>query len=476
MFHKNPDSIKSIHLIAICGTGMTALAGMLKSQGFDVKGSDENVYPPMSTILEELGIPVYHGYSEDHLNPQPDLVIIGNAMSRGNPEVEAVLERKLDYISLPFALKEFFIRGHYSCVVAGTHGKTSTASLLAWILENAGKDPSFFIGGIPENLGRGFKLGKGDFFVVEGDEYDSAFFDKGSKFLHYLPDLVILNNIEFDHADIFRSMEDIEITFSRLIRLIPRNGYLISCWDDPVVKKLSGTSFSRVVTFGLKEGADWRAENISIDENSTQFDVFRKREFYHRFNLPLFGDHMVRNCLGVVAASSALGLTADEIAAGVRTFKNVRRRLELQGEIDGIKIFDDFAHHPSEVKATIAGIRTRFPNSCIWAIFEPRTATSKRRIFQNKYIDAFDEADRVILTPLNRPEKVPKEERLSVEKICEGLRNNNIQNWILPADSKMISFLTEKLVPGDVVIFMSNGDFNQIPSQLLNEIKISRKK
>jgi UDP-N-acetylmuramate: L-alanyl-gamma-D-glutamyl-meso-diaminopimelate ligase len=471
MIEEPKTSYKSIYLIAICGSGMTALAGMLKSQGYEVRGSDQNMYPPMSTFLQELGIPVHQGFSEEHLNPPPDLVVIGNAMSRGNPEVEAVLERRLHYVSLPLALKEFFIRGHYSCVVAGTHGKTTTSSLLAWVLEKAGKDPSFFIGGIPENFGQGFKLGKGDIFVVEGDEYDSAFFDKSSKFLHYQPDLVILNNIEFDHADIFRNIEDIEIAFSRLIRLIPRNGYLICCTDDPIVKKLSATAYSIVETFSVKEDADWRAQNILSNAGGTKFEVFRKREFYYRFTIPLHGLHMVRNSLGVIAAGHALGLSAEEIAAGFSTFKNVRRRLQLQGEIHVIKIFDDFAHHPSEVQATLSGLRARFPENRIWAIFEPRTATSKRKIFEERYVEAFDMADRVILTPLNKPEKVPEEERLSVEKVGEGLRKNNIENWILPPDSRMLEFLTEQLMPGDVVIFMSNGDFNQIPKQLVKELK-----
>lgn len=473
---KNQESIKSIYLIAICGTGMTALAGMLKSQGYEIRGSDQNVYPPMSTLLEELGIPVYNNFSEEHLNPPPDLVVIGNTISRGNPEVEAVLDMKLNYISLPLALKQFFLRGHYSCVVAGTHGKTTTSSLLAWVLENAGKDPSFFIGGIPENFGQGFKLGKGNIFVVEGDEYDSAFFDKGSKFLHYLPDLVILTNIEFDHADIFRNLEDIEIAFSRLIRLIPRKGYLISCWDDPIVKKLSATTFSNLETFGLHEEADWFAQDILTDQSSTHFDVFRKREFFHSFTIPLHGLHMVRNCLGVIVMSNILGLSGDEIEAGLASFKNVRRRLQFKGEVNNILIFDDFAHHPSEVKATLSGLRDRFPEKRIWAIFEPRTATSKRKIFEEKYIDAFDLADRVILTPLNQPEKVPEKERLSVEKIAEALNTKNIQNWILPADPKMLAFLKEHLKSEDVVLFMSNGDFNQIPKQLVNEITFNREK
>ena len=467
---KQSRDIKSVYLIAICGSGMTALAGMLKSHGYDVRGSDLNSYPPMSTFLEELGIPVFEDFSEVHLKPTPDLVVIGNAMSRGNPEVEAVLDRGLNYISLPFALKEFFIRGHYSCVVVGTHGKTTSSSLLAWILEKAGKDPSFFIGGIPDNFAQGFKLGKGNVFVLEGDEYDSAFFDKSSKFLHYLPDLVILNNIEFDHADIFRDIEDIEIAFSRLIRLIPRNGYLISCTDDPIVKKLSATAYSRVETFGLEKEADWCAQNILTEEDSTHFDVFRKRELYHHFTVPLYGLHMVRNCLGIIAAGSVLGLTAEVIAAGLATFKSVRRRLRLQGEANDIKVFDDFAHHPSEVKATLLGLRSRFPDKRIWAIFEPRTATSKRKLFEEKYIGAFDKADRVILTPLDKPEKVPEKERLSVEIIAAVLRNKNIKTWILPANSKMLTFLKDQLVSGDVIIFMSNGDFNQIPKILVEEL------
>ncbi|MFQ5771689.1 MAG: UDP-N-acetylmuramate:L-alanyl-gamma-D-glutamyl-meso-diaminopimelate ligase [bacterium] len=466
----NSDSIKTIYLIAICGTGMTALAGMLKSQGFEVRGSDQNIYPPMSTFLEELGIPVYQGFSERHLNPTTDLVVIVNSMSRGNPEVEAVLERKLHYVSLPFVLKEFFIRGHYSCVVAGTHGKTTTSSLLSWILEKSGKDPSFFIGGIPENFGRGFKLGKGDIFVTEGDEYDSAFFDKGSKFLHYLPDLVILNNIEFDHADIFRNIDDIELAFSRLIRLIPRNGYLISCWDDGLVKSLSTRAYSNVVSFGLQEEADWQAQNILTNENDTKFDVYHKQKFVDNFSIPLYGLHMVRNCLGVIAASQILGIALKDIKTSLRSFKNVQRRLQFKGETHKIKIFDDFAHHPTAVKATLQGLRTRFPTQRIWAIFEPRTATSKRNIFEDEFVNAFESADRVILTPLHLPQKVPANERLSVEKIATLLQNKNIPTWILSANSEMLSFLNKNLASNDIVLFMSNGDFNQIPNKLFEAI------
>ena len=466
----NPKSIQSIYLVAICGTGMTALAGMLKEQGYEVRGSDQNVYPPMSTFLAKMDIPVFDGYDEAHLDPPPDLVVIGNSMSRGNPEVEAVLENKLPYISLPMALSEFFICGHYSCVVSGTHGKTTTSSLLAWMLESAGKDPSFFIGGIPENFGKGSKLGQGEVFVSEGDEYDSAFFDKGSKFLHYRPDLVILNNVEFDHADIFRDLEDVEVAFSRLINLIPRNGYLLSCWDDPVVKKLSSKTFSNLITFGLSEDADWRAVNISPEENGTSFDVLFKKEKFGNFTMPLFGLHMVRNCLGVTAVCNVLGLQAEEIRAGLASFKNVRRRLQYQGEAKGIKVFDDFAHHPTEIKATLEGLRSRFPRQRLWAVFEPRTATSKRNVFQSRFVEALAVADSVILTPVHVPEKVPDGERLSVEKICQLLENKNISSRVLPADASMVIFLKENLKANDVVLFMSNGDFNQIPANLIKQI------
>ncbi|MFQ5640141.1 MAG: UDP-N-acetylmuramate:L-alanyl-gamma-D-glutamyl-meso-diaminopimelate ligase [bacterium] len=465
----NTHSLKNIYFIAICGTGMTALAGMLKSRGYAVQGADQNVYPPMSDFLQELGIPVLQGFSEKHLEPAPDLVIIGNSMSRGNPEVEAVLDNKIPYMSLPQALQEFFIRGQYSCVVAGTHGKTTTSSMLTWVLESSGRDPGFFIGGIPENFGRGFKIGNGGLFVSEGDEYDSAFFDKGSKFLHYMPDLVILNNIEFDHADIFKDIDAIETAFSRLLNLVPANGYLVANWDDPLVKKLSGHVFSKVVTFGLTAG-DWRAENIKPGESFTELDVLHKGDLWGTLSIPLHGNHMVQNCLAVVAASTVLGLSRGEIIDGLGTFKNVRRRLQLVGEARDIKIFDDFAHHPTEVTATIDGLKSRYCTRRLWAVWEPRTATSKRNIYQQRYIESFDNADCVIMAPLHLPEKIPAQERLSLEQVSLALSQKGKPNWIVPAGSEMIDFLKNNLHSGDVVLFMSNGDFNQTPRKLLKVI------
>ncbi len=467
----NPETSKRVYLIAICGTGMTALAGMLKSLGYDVRGSDQNVYPPMSTFLDDLNIPYHVGFDEKHLVPPPDLVVIGNAMSRGNPEVEAVLERKLHYVSLPFALREFFIRGKYSCVVAGTHGKTTTSALLAWVLEKAGRDPGFFIGGILENFERGYKLGKGSVFVSEGDEYDSAFFDKGSKFFHYLPDLVVLNNIEFDHADIFNSLDEIETAFKRLINIIPRNGYLIAGWDDPIVRKLTEKAFSNVITFGLADDADWRARNFSTASTSTYFDVYHKSELVGHFSAPLFGEHMIKNCLAVIAAGSVLGLSKNEIAAGLATFKNVRRRLQFKGEVRNIRVFDDFAHHPTAVQATIEGLRSRFPRQRIWALYEPRSASSKRKIFEDDYVEALKLADCVVLTPLYMPEKVPAKERISIDNIVNALNQTQTPTWMLPANSEMLDFLKTNLESGDVVLFMSNGDFHGIPEKLLTVIQ-----
>lgn len=449
---------------------MTALAGLLKERGFSVSGADLDVYPPMSTFLNELKIPVHIGFDAEHLASCPDLVVVGNAMSRGNPEVEAVLNQKIDYVSLPIALREFFIRGKISCVVAGTHGKTTTSSLLAWVLENAGRDPGFFIGGIPENFGKGYKLGSGEVFVSEGDEYDSAFFDKHSKFLHYLPDLVILNNIEFDHADIFKSYDDVEIAFKRLINIIPGNGYLVASWDDENVKRLCENAFSNVVSFGLQDGALWQAKNIDFTRKQTNFEVYFKNSQFDTFSTPLTGQHNVKNCLAVIAAATELGLTKGEISAGISSFKNVRRRMQLKGEVNGVKVFDDFAHHPTEIKATLDGARKRYPHHRIWAIYEPRTATSKRRVLEDQFVESLDLADHVVLAPLHRQDKVPANERLVLENVCRKLTGRNIPNRILPANDEMVDYLANKVEKNDLLLFMSNGDFNQIPEKLLAKL------
>ncbi|MDZ7305263.1 MAG: UDP-N-acetylmuramate:L-alanyl-gamma-D-glutamyl-meso-diaminopimelate ligase [candidate division KSB1 bacterium] len=459
-----------IHFIGICGTGMAALAGMLKQRGHRITGSDLNVYPPMSTFLEEQQIPVHQGYDPAHLQPPPDWVIIGNAISRGNPEAEYVLNTGVRYYSLPEALKEFFIHGKYSCVVAGTHGKTTTSSLLAWTLETAGMDPSFFIGGIPENFGQGFKLGSGRHFVIEGDEYDSAFFDKGSKFFHYLPNLVILNNIEYDHADIFKNFEEVKTAFRRLINIIPGNGYLIACSDDPTVRELLPRAFCKVVTFGFTAGAEWRPAEIHVHPEGNEFVIEHAGEKFGPLFIPLAGNHNVKNATAVFAAAACLGVSAEKISEALRTFQGVRRRLQLKYAQNEVLVFDDFAHHPSEVRETLRAVRQRYPDHRLWAVFEPRTASTKRKVFEQDYIRAFDEADHVVFAPMHRPDKVPEAERLSLEKVVEGLRRRDKLVEIVPPGEEMANFIIQDLAKGDIILFMSNGDFAGTPSLLVEKL------
>ncbi len=459
-----------IHFIGICGTGMAALAGMLKQRGYRLTGSDLNVYPPMSTFLEQQQIPVYQGFDPAHLQPPPDIVIVGNAISRGNPEVEYMLNEDLRYFSLPEALKEFFIRGKHSCVVAGTHGKTTMSSLLAWALESAGMDPSFFIGGIPENFGQGFKLGNGRHIVLEGDEYDSAFFDKGSKFFHYLPNLVILNNVEYDHADIFKNLEEIKIAFRRLINIIPGNGFLIACSDDPAVREMLPRAFCRVVTFGVGAEADWRPAEIHAQPEGNEFFIEHSGEKVGPLFVPLAGEHNVKNAMAVFAAATYLGLPAEKIREAFAAFRGVRRRLQTIYDQNEVLLLDDFAHHPTEVRETLRGVRQRYPDRRLWAVFEPRTASTKRKVFEQDYIRAFDAADGVVFAPMHRPDKVPEAERLSLEAVVEGVRRRRKSADIVPIGEEMANFIIQHLARGDVVVFMSNGDFAGMPSLLAEKL------
>ena len=470
----HPGEIRSVYFIGICGTGMASLAAMFKQRGYRVEGSDENVYPPMSTFLQEQQIPIHHGFHARHLQPPPDLVIIGNAMTRGNPEVEYVLNEKLYYTSLPAALCDFFIRGRYSCVVTGTHGKTTTASMLAWVLQNAGKQPGFFIGGIPENFGRGYQLGEGRIFVVEGDEYDSAFFDKGAKFLHYLPDLVIINNVEYDHADIYADLEEIKTAFHRLIRIVPGNGYIVANYDDETVRELLNTAYSRLCFFGRHPEAEWHYENVVHSESETQFDVLHRGEKVARLSIRLAGEHNIRNALAVFAAGTMLGVPQQELLDGLKTFRGVRRRLTRIGEIGQILVLDDFAHHATAVRETIRAVRQRYPHRRLWAIFEPRTASAKRKVFESQYYRAFDEADQVILAPLHRPDKVPEPERLSVQRVVEQIRKRGIQAQVLEPGEGMLRFLCENARAGDIFLFMSNGNFSDMPGQFWKELNHKR--
>ena len=465
------NTAKNIYLLGICGTGMAALAAMLKSQGYIVSGSDENAYPPMSTFLASQNIPVYAGFNVTNIEAaKPDLVIIGNALSRGNPEVEHILNHKLDFLSMPAALSDFFIRGKYSCVVTGTHGKTTTTSLLAWILEAAGQNPSFFVGGLPENFKQGFQLSDGRHFVSEGDEYDSAFFDKGPKFLHYRPDLLIINNIEFDHADIYKDLTEIKTAFRRLINIVPGKGHIVANADDAVVAELLQKAFSNVQLFGLSEKAAWRASEIQFDGNGTAFTIEHNHEPVCHIQSPMMGMHNVRNVLASFISATLLGLSPDQIASGVHSFQGVRRRMDKLGEIGDVLVFEDFAHHATAVKETLEGVRLRFPDRRIWAIFEPRTASAKRKVFELTYYHTFDEADQVIFAAMHRPDKVPESERMSIPNIINALHERGISARSVSQNEDLLSYLPTEAKPGDVFIFMSNGSFDGIPGRFVEAL------
>ena len=376
---------------------MASLAGMLQAKGCAVEGSDSDVYPPMSDFLERLGIPVYKGYRKEHLIASaPDIVVIGNALSRGNPEVEYTLDSGIRYASMAETVKELFIRGKNSIVICGTHGKTTTTAMAAWVLEQAGRSPSFLVGGIAENFGRSFQVADGADFVIEGDEYDTAFFDKGPKFLHYLPRVVMLKNIEFDHADIYSDLESLKVAFRRLINIVPGSGLIVAGVDSPVVRELIPAAFSRVATVGIESG-DWRARNIVQADEGMRFEVWSGDTSVGSFAIPMLGTFNVRNALDVIVTAKELGLSNDAIQAGLSSFKSVKRRLELKGEANRIRVYDDFAHHPTAVAETLNAVRQRYPADRIWAIFEPRSQTCRRRIFENDFIKAFDQADQIVI-------------------------------------------------------------------------------
>ena len=453
---------------------MASLAVLLKLRGHRVQGSDENVYPPMSDFLAQNKIDVQNGFAADNLTPVPDLVVIGNSLSRGNLEVEVVLERKLPYVSMAELLKEYFIRGKTSLVVTGTHGKTTTSSLLAWVFEFAGKKPGFMIGGIVENFGSSCHDGKGDVFITEGDEYDTAFFDKRSKFFHYLPDQLILNNLEFDHADIFDSLEDIKKSFRLLLCLIPQNGLIVANGDDDSVQDVLKYAYSPVIKFGLGAGCDVRAVEIEASESGTKFVVHNKAQKNYpnsqKFALKLSGTYNVANALGVIVLARYNGIADKEIQAAFDSFKSVRRRQELRGKVNGITVYDDFAHHPTAIRETIAAIRQKHQGRRLIAVFEPRSNTSVRKIHQQALIDSFKEADEVILTTLYRQEKIPVEDRLEIKQVLKSLIKKKISALEFPEVKEIIEHLKTNCRSGDVVLIMSNGKFDNIHQRLLESL------
>ncbi|MGE5813064.1 MAG: UDP-N-acetylmuramate:L-alanyl-gamma-D-glutamyl-meso-diaminopimelate ligase [Acidobacteriota bacterium] len=458
-----------VHLVGVCGTAMGTLAAMLKQKGFDVRGSDQNVYPPMSDFLVAQGITLQQGFSPEHITPDLDLVIIGNAISRGNPELEEVLDRKIRYCSLPEAIRDHFLWGARSIVVAGTHGKTTTTSLVGWVLTHAGADPSVLIGGIAENFDSSYRLGGGRDFVIEGDEYDSAFFDKTAKFLKYLPDIAVVNNIEYDHADIYPDLESIRLAFRRFVTLIPRRGLLLLGADDREAQALKEGARCRVETFGLSDGADWQAYDVVVRPEGMRFSVQHGNDRFGSFEVPLLGAHNVRNALVTIAVGHATGVHAGVLAEALKAFKGVRRRLQLRGIVRDVAVYDDFAHHPTAIAETLAGMRSAFPDRRIWAIFEPRSATSCRRVFQEDFARAFQAADETVIAAIFRS-NLPESERLSAAQLVDDITRSGGHARHIHAVDEIVSTVLAEATPGDLVVIMSNGGFDNIHQRLLNAL------
>jgi UDP-N-acetylmuramate: L-alanyl-gamma-D-glutamyl-meso-diaminopimelate ligase len=461
-----------VHFIGVCGTAMATAAAMVKHKGFEVTGSDENVYPPMSDFLAAEGIETMRGYRAEHLDNGVELVVVGNAISRGNAELESLLDRKIRYCSLPELIREHFLWGARSIVIAGTHGKTTTTALTGWLLTAGDLDPSVLIGGIARNFGENgssYRMGSGRDFVIEGDEYDSAFFDKTAKFLKYLPDIAVINNVEFDHADIYADFDDVLLAFRRLVTLVPGRGLLLVGADSPGSKALVPKAVSRVQTFGLSSDADWQAHDLAAASAGTSFQVRRSGAPFGGFTIPLVGTHNVRNALAAIAIAAELGIGEQRIAQSLQSFAGVRRRLELVGLAGGVSVYDDFAHHPTAVAETLAGVRASHPGARIWAVFEPRSASSCRRIFQEDFARAFSAADEVLVAPVYRS-TLPEAERLSPGLLVESLRARG-QSASAPASlDDLVAAIVAGHRPGDLVVMMSNGSFGGVHQRLLRAL------
>ena len=462
---------QKIYLIGICGTAMASLAGMLREKGYAVSGSDSDVYPPMSDFLARLEIPVFKGFNAENIQKtKPDVVVIGNALSRGNVEIEYVLDSGLRYASMAETVKELFIRGKQSIVVAGTHGKTTTTAMLAWILEVAGRKPSFLVGGIAENFGSSFQLRDGPDFVIEGDEYDTAFFDKGPKFLHYLPRIVLLKNIEFDHADIYADLEAIKTAFRRLINIVPRSGLIVAGIDSPAVTELIPAAFSRVAAAGLGTG-EWQAVNIKTTADGMDFEILRSDSNTGSFAIPLPGTFNVQNALGAIIVARDLGIPDEVIRRALSTFKSVKRRLEIRGEVNGIVVYDDFAHHPTAVQETLRAVRERHPHARVWAVFEPRSQTCRRKIFEPAFIQSFDPADVILIARVYGASHLAPAETLSPDRVAEGIRARGKRAFTFASTEEIVSLVASEARPGDHVVIMSNGGFDNIHVKLLERLR-----
>jgi UDP-N-acetylmuramate: L-alanyl-gamma-D-glutamyl-meso-diaminopimelate ligase len=459
------SQIRSVHFIGICGTAMASAAAALKEKGVQVTGSDQNVYPPMSLFLAERNIEVISGYAETNLARKPDLVVIGNAISRGNPEAEYVLDHKLAYCSLPELLKHFFIRGKRSLVVSGTHGKTTTTSLLTWVFEHNGLNPSYLIGGIPNNLGQGARFTDSEWFIIEGDEYDTAFFDKRSKFIHYLPEVALINNLEFDHADIFADLEAVKTSFKHFIRLVPRNGLLLANGDDPNLVSLLDVTHCPVKRFGLGESNAIQAFNLRYGPTATEFEIPS-----FKFHTNFLGELNVRNALAVIACAKHCGLKNHQIQSAFDTFTGIKRRMEVRGIAGGVTVVDDFGHHPTAIRETLRALRIKYPHQKVWAIFEPRSNTTRRNVFQSELADAFADADEVVIAQVARLELLSPEQRLDPEQLIQDLKKGGKAAAYLPDVNSIVEHVLKRVEGGEIIVVFSNGGFGGIHSRLLERL------
>jgi len=454
--------VRRIHFMGVCGTAMGAVAAAIRDLGFVISGSDENVYPPMSTFLAKKQIPIFAGYRPENVPDDVDLVVIGNAIFRGNPELESVLKRKLLYRSLPETIKDFFLQGKHNVVVTGTHGKTTTTALVTWIFSEAGLNPGFLIGGIAKDLQQGASFPDSQYFILEGDEYDTAFFDKRSKFLHYLPETLVINNIEFDHADIFHDLEEIKTSFRRLVNIVPQSGRFFINADDPNCWEVTQKAFAPVMTVGLSENAHCRLEEIEYHQSGSRFRIGKDL-----FETSLIGEFNVRNAGMAAAVALSHGINLATIQKALRTFQGVARRQEIRGEVNGIKVIDDFGHHPTAIKETLNALRCRFPAHRLWAIFEPRSNTTRRAVFQQQLPDALSIADGVILAEVARIEQVPPEDRLDPWKVVKSIQQTGKPAFYEPGINQIVERMKPLARPGDVIVVFSNGGFGGIHDKLL---------
>jgi UDP-N-acetylmuramate: L-alanyl-gamma-D-glutamyl-meso-diaminopimelate ligase len=460
------EAPRKFHFLGICGTAMGSVAAALRERGFKVTGSDENVYPPMSLFLEKKGVALKEGYRAENIPVDADVVVIGNAMKRGNPEVEAVLSRKLLYLSLPEVLKNYFLRGRHNLVVTGTHGKTTTTALLTWIMEKAGRKPGYLIGGLPTNLGQGARLNDSEYFVIEGDEYDTAFFDKRSKFIHYLPELLIVNNIEFDHADIFKDLEEIKLSFERLLNIVPQNGMVLLNGDDANCVEVAKDCLAQMIEVGFSKNCAQRIRDLAYSSEGSSFKLGEET-----FEIPLIGEFNVRNAAMAATAARFYDVPKAKIDSAFKSFSGIARRQEVRGEERGVKVIDDFGHHPTAIAHTLQALRHRYPGHRLWAVFEPRSNTTRRAVFQQQLPDALKLADGVFIAQITKLEQIPEEERLDPVAVVGAIADAGRPAFYEKNADSIVDRIVPMLRTKDIVTVFSNGGFDNIHEKLLVRLR-----